>query len=221
MARGVTVLPPAHRRMIEKGEARVAPTPVVLKVDGPYGSGSDRTGEYDTVILVGTGIGVTPFVSVMKSLKLRQARERYLKPSRVYFYWVCRDRKEFEWFSWLINDLEGLDGDHFEINTYMTGELNLSEMVAEHAAKAAAGPAAPRARGAAGPAPGAKAQDLWAGNKWAGRPNWKRVFDEKAKQHAGESIGVFLCGPGAADLDANCRRASKGGTTFVFHKEVF
>ena len=29
---------------------------------------------------------------------------------QVYFYWVCRDKKEFSWFSWLINGLQVRSG---------------------------------------------------------------------------------------------------------------
>uniref|UniRef100_A0A7S1SRV3 Ferric reductase NAD binding domain-containing protein n=1 Tax=Tetraselmis chuii TaxID=63592 RepID=A0A7S1SRV3_9CHLO len=61
----------------------------------------------------------------------------------------------------------------------------------------------------------------WAGKKWAGRPDWRRIFKEQSKAHAGEEIGVFLCGPGAAELQAMCNKNSTADTAFVFHKEVF
>lgn len=28
---------------------------------------------------------------------------------QVYFYWICRDRQEFNWFSWLLAELEHED----------------------------------------------------------------------------------------------------------------
>jgi hypothetical protein len=54
-----------------------------------------------------------------------------LSPPQVYFYWVCRDQKEFDWFSWLIEELSNL-GDRFELNTYLTGELDLDQMIKQH-----------------------------------------------------------------------------------------
>jgi len=44
---------------------------VLLRVDGPYGAASEHVFQHRTVMLVGTGIGVTPFASVMKSIRLR------------------------------------------------------------------------------------------------------------------------------------------------------
>jgi predicted ferric reductase len=43
---------------------------VILVTDGPYGSASELVFNYNVVILVGAGIGVTPFVSIMKSIKV-------------------------------------------------------------------------------------------------------------------------------------------------------
>lgn len=211
--------------------------PCEIRVDGPYGSGSDRTDEYETVMLVGTGIGVTPFASVMKSLKIRAEREHAVRPSKVYFYWVCRDQKEFDWFSWLIEELSNL-GDRFELNTYLTGELDLDQMIKQHAApdgyqaeetKALIGGkhkhGSKKSVNAVGQGEAVEmvqaAGTKWAGKKWAGRPDWRRIFKEKSKAHAGEEIGVFLCGPGAEELQAMCNKSTTADTAFVFHKEVF
>lgn len=38
-------------------------------------------------------------------------------------YRVCRDMQEFNWFSPLLQECDDMKG--LEINTYMTGELNL------------------------------------------------------------------------------------------------
>jgi predicted ferric reductase/plastocyanin len=218
----IAIVRGASAKMPQTGAVQNSDTPValpvVLRVDGPYGSGSDRTHEYNTVMLVGTGIGVTPFVSVMKSLKIRQASSNaLLKPSKVYFYWVCRDKKEFSWFSWLINSLQGL-GDRFELNTYMTGELDLEQLIADRARHHHAAAVAPDTTA---PTDNHERTATWPGNKWAGRPDWRRIFKEKAEVHANQRVGVFLCGPGAQELEAACKASSKGSTKFLFHKEVF
>lgn len=65
-------------------------------------------------------------------------------------------------------------------------------------------------------------QVAWAGKKWAGRPNWKRIFKKVAETHAGKTVGVFLCGPGAQELRDACKsNTTLGGATFDFHKENF
>ncbi len=40
----------------------------VLRVDGPFGTPSQQVYDYETVVLVGAGIGVTPFASILKSM---------------------------------------------------------------------------------------------------------------------------------------------------------
>lgn len=39
-----------------------------IAVDGPFGTASEDVFSYETVMLVGAGIGVTPFASVLKSV---------------------------------------------------------------------------------------------------------------------------------------------------------
>ncbi len=39
-----------------------------ISVDGPYGASSQEVFDYETVVLVGGGIGVTPFASILKSI---------------------------------------------------------------------------------------------------------------------------------------------------------
>ena len=90
-----------------------------LYVDGPFGSASEDVFKYEIAVLVGAGIGVTPFASVLKSIWYRmnypQKRSRLRK---VYFFWVCRDFDSFEWFRSLLLAIEAQDLDnHIEIHT--------------------------------------------------------------------------------------------------------
>jgi hypothetical protein len=39
-----------------------------LRIDGPYGSPAQDYGKYDVLLLVGLGIGATPFISILKDL---------------------------------------------------------------------------------------------------------------------------------------------------------
>ncbi|KAF8202852.1 NADPH oxidase isoform 1 [Pholiota molesta] len=53
-------------------------------------------------ILVGAGIGVTPFASILKHIgSLR----------RVEFFWVCRDAPSFGWFQSLLQEVEAAQAD--------------------------------------------------------------------------------------------------------------
>lgn len=79
-------------------------------IDGPFGSASEDVFKYEVAVLVGAGIGVTPFASILKSVWYRmnypQTRTRLRK---VYFFWICRDFGSFEWFRSLLSAIEAQD----------------------------------------------------------------------------------------------------------------
>ncbi|KMS97792.1 hypothetical protein BVRB_5g123540 isoform B [Beta vulgaris subsp. vulgaris] len=77
-------------------------------IDGPYGAASQDHIKYEVVVLVGLGIGATPFISVLKDIK-----DRFHKPPsnhandedtftngplKAYLYWVTRDHDSLGWF---------------------------------------------------------------------------------------------------------------------------
>lgn len=49
---------------------------VLLRIDGPYGAASEDVFDYKVVMLVGAGIGVTPFASILKTVTLRLKKFR-------------------------------------------------------------------------------------------------------------------------------------------------
>jgi NADPH oxidase len=40
----------------------------ILRVDGPYSTPTEHFSDFNSIILVGAGIGITPFASVLRSL---------------------------------------------------------------------------------------------------------------------------------------------------------
>jgi predicted ferric reductase len=43
-------------------------SPLQIHLDGPYGAGHQDGFQYDVAVLVGGGIGVTPFASILKDI---------------------------------------------------------------------------------------------------------------------------------------------------------
>ena len=192
-----------------------------LRVDGPYGAPSEEVFDHSTVILVGAGIGVTPFISILKSMSIRYQKRKVRssldningtsneEPAlKIYFYWICRDVAEFESFKDLLDAV--IDSaelkQSLQVNTYTTGELDLKNVKYERY------------------------------NQFSGKPNWARILKEKTKDHQGEEIGVFMCGPLplAKELSVSCKRQNQREeslyptkeqeqlrTAFKFHKENF
>ncbi|KAF9329921.1 hypothetical protein BGZ91_000346, partial [Linnemannia elongata] len=95
--------------------------PCVL-LDGPYGSPSEDAFNYEIAVLVGAGIGVTPFASVLKHIWYSVMQPtKIITLRKVYFFWVCRDRDAFEWFQALLIALEEQNlSDFLEIRSYLT-----------------------------------------------------------------------------------------------------
>ncbi|KAI1310279.1 hypothetical protein EDD11_003779 [Mortierella claussenii] len=181
-----------------------------IMVDGPFGAASEDVFKFEVTVLVGAGIGVTPFASVLKSIWYRvNYPTRTTKLHKVYFFWICRDKESFEWFQSLLLALESQDLNQFiEIHTFLTGRLRHSEvgnlMINEESAFADT-------------VTGLRARTNF------GRPNLDAEFERIRGNHADTDIGVFFCGPKkmGKQLHACCTKFSSGSTQFVWHKENF
>ena len=84
-----------------------------ILIDGPFGSPSSDIYRAEHAVLVATGIGVTPYASILQSVMFRHRNK--LRPSwaspifnlrKVDFFWINRDQACFEWFVNLLSQLE-------------------------------------------------------------------------------------------------------------------
>ncbi|KAF7313919.1 Superoxide-generating NADPH oxidase heavy chain subunit A [Mycena chlorophos] len=84
------------------------------------------------LLLVGAGIGVTPFASILKNIWYRMNNSNTSKPTRlskVYFTWVIRDFGTAEWFHSLLHAIEEQDTQkRIEINIYLTAKIKEDDM---------------------------------------------------------------------------------------------
>ncbi|KAI0342373.1 NADPH oxidase [Trametopsis cervina] len=200
----------AVSKVIQPPVNRVLPR---VMVDGPFGSASEDFLNYETVLLVGAGIGVTPFASILKSIWYRMNNFNDSKPTRlskVYFTWVIRDFGTAEWFHSLLQAIEEQDTQNrIEINIYLTAKIKEDDMnniiVQDVGAEKDA------------------ITSLRAPTHF-GRPNWDRVFSSIAEKHPETDVGVFFCGPSVLSrtLHATSNKWSNPkGTRFFFGKENF
>ena len=86
------------------------PLPVV-RIDGPYGAPSEDVFRSEVAILIGAGIGVTPFASILKHILYRQKHRTLGALQRVEFFWVCREAYSFRWFQSLLQEVESTQTD--------------------------------------------------------------------------------------------------------------
>ncbi|KAK2848933.1 hypothetical protein Q5P01_008767 [Channa striata] len=186
-----------------------------MGVDGPFGTASEDVFDYEVSMLIGAGIGVTPFASILKSIwyKFKESNPK-LRTRKIYFYWLCRETHAFEWFADLLQVLEkemeerGM-GDFLTYKLYLTGwDQSHATHVMVHFDKET---------------------DVVTGLKQKthyGRPIWEREFEQVRQENPTSVVGTFLCGPEglAKVLEKHCAKYSDVDprkTKFYFNKENF
>ncbi|KAL7641495.1 UNVERIFIED_CONTAM: hypothetical protein RMT77_007366 [Armadillidium vulgare] len=206
--------------------------PLVIYVDGPYGAPSSHIFRAQHAVLIGTGIGVTPFASILQSIMQRYLKARQTCPKcdhswisdiphsvmnlrKVDFFWINRDQRSFEWFVNLLSQLEieqaeqgGFLERFLDMHMYITSALQKTDMKAVGLQLALELLHEKEKR------------DLITGLKTrtnAGRPNWDKVFKQLLNQRKGK-ITVFYCGPPALGRSLRYKCDEYG---FDFRKEIF
>ena len=108
-----------------------------LRIDGPYGAPAEDVFDNEIAVLIGTGIGVTPWAAILKNIwHMRQGPNPPTRLRRVEFIWICKDTTSFEWFQTLLSSLEtqsmeaastpGNSGQEFlRIHTYLTQKMDI------------------------------------------------------------------------------------------------
>ncbi|XP_078099558.1 NADPH oxidase 2 [Sander vitreus] len=183
-----------------------------LAIDGPFGTASEDVFRYEVVMLVGAGIGVTPFASILKSVwykRIQNNQDVFTK--KIYFYWLCPETQAFEWFADLLQSLEGQMAekgvtDFLSYNIYLTRwkDTEAAHFRVHHEA-------------VNDPITGLKQKTLY------GKPNWDNEFTHIASKHPGTKVGVFLCGPPqlGKSLEKQSLSHTEGDVKFIFNKENF
>lgn len=182
-----------------------------IYLDGPYGSPASDIFDSKVPVLIGAGIGVTPFASILRSIlhRRRSADPGTDDLQKVYFIWLNRDQQAFEWFIHLMAELEDdpATKDLIELRVYLTGlraELTSASLtVAMEVYHSETG------------------RDLLTGlhaPTRLSRPNWRQVFGDIREAHPEADVDVFFCGP--EGLSRVLARES-GRVDFGYKKENF
>ena len=180
---------------------------MTARIDGPYGAPTSSVYRSKVAILIAGGIGVTPFASVLHSLLL-QRKTTGETGRMVYFHWLNRSQKSYEWFVELLGQAERQLGEgQFRLFIHLTSlSHNLSNIAMQMAVDAY------RERYQRDPLTHLQATTS------AGRPNWDRIFAEAALAHAGTPVDVYFCGP--PELGKAVRKTA-AKFAFRYHEERF
>ncbi|KAL1558093.1 NAD(P)H oxidase (H2O2-forming) [Salvia divinorum] len=195
-----------------------------IVVRGPYGAPAQDYKKYDILLLVGLGIGATPFISIIKDIVNNESRSAVLDdvsadkngPERAYFYWVTREQGSFDWFKGVMDDIAEYDHNHIiEMHNYLT---SMYEEGDARSALIAMVQSLQHAKNGVDVVSDSRIRTHFA------RPNWRKVFTNLSSVHPSSRIGVFYCGSPmlTKPLKRLCQEFTMNSSTrFNFHKENF
>ena len=82
-------------------------------------------------MLIGGGIGVTPCASVLKDLVYRVYHLQHeIVCRKVFFVWVARNHKQFEWFIDILKEVEEAD-----VNNLVTIDISVTQLIQDFDAR--------------------------------------------------------------------------------------
>lgn len=193
-----------------------------VRIDGPYGAPAEDVFDSEVAVLIGAGIGVTPFASILKHIWYRQKTGNLGVLRRVEFFWVCRDAPSFGWFQSLLQEVEAAQADpnFLRINIYLTQKIG-EDMLWNIAVNDAGADYDPLT--------------LLRSRTMFGRPDWSTIYGQMrqaiesgqyvpgSKSQLKTKVCTYFCGPSVlakAIKDATIQN-SNSSVDFTFAKEHF
>uniref|UniRef100_A0A674JTR4 NAD(P)H oxidase (H2O2-forming) n=1 Tax=Terrapene triunguis TaxID=2587831 RepID=A0A674JTR4_9SAUR len=188
-----------------------------LYLDGPFGEGHQEWNKFEVSVLVGGGIGVTPFASILKDLVFKSSVSSKMPCKKIYFIWVTRTQRQFEWLADIIREVEENDQhDLVSVHIYITQlaekfdlRTTMLYICERHFQKVLN-------------------RSLFTGLRSIthfGRPPFVPFFKSLQEVHPQVwKIGVFSCGPPGMtkNVEQACQQINKlDQTYFVHHYENF
>ncbi|KAK8749678.1 hypothetical protein OTU49_015477 [Cherax quadricarinatus] len=194
--------------------------PPRIRLEGPFGGGNQDWYKFEVAVMVGGGIGVTPYASILNDLVFGTSTNRYsgVACKKVYFLWICPTHRQFEWFIDVLRDVERKDVTNvlemhifitqffhkFDLRTTM---LYICENHFQRLSK----------------------RSMFTGLKAInhfGRPDMTSFLKFVQKKHSYVSkIGVFSCGPNplTKSVSTACEQVNRGRRLpyFIHHFENF
>ncbi|XP_035191640.1 dual oxidase 2-like [Oxyura jamaicensis] len=183
-----------------------------LYLDGPFGEGHQEWHKFEVSVLVGGGIGVTPFASILKDLVFKSSINSKLMCKKIYFIWVTRTQRQFEWLADIIREVEEADKNELvSVHIYITQlaekfdlRTTMLYICERHFQKVLN-------------------KSLFTGLRSIthfGRPPFVPFFDSLQEVHPEvHKIGVFSCGPPGMtkSVEKACQQLNKKDQAYFSH----
>jgi len=197
-------------------QAKRVPVLPNIFIRGPFGAPSQHYSDFKNLMIIGTGVGATPFASILQDFSHKaKAATKIKKTKSVDFYWVNRKPTSNIWLNSLFKELLS----HEEVKNFIRIHMFFTNPQQRYDLRSVL---------------------LWRGLEilhqngvkinglelfdlmhW-GRPDWDEIFQNKIKEIKRGTVGVFFCGNNyvAKELHRKCLQYS-GKVIFKFNKEIF
>lgn len=178
-----------------------------ILISGPFASSSDIIYDYDSVVLVSTGIGITPFISILKSLTHRYATNS-LSIKKITVIFVNNKNEQYDWFNEAMTVASNIiPSNILDFNIFLTEKFSMDEIniiVKEDL----------------------NHMKYYANTKILinyGRPDFVKILQKVLKEKVTSNIGVFSCSNESTNrsITRACDLLSSKNIKLDFYKEEF
>lgn len=99
------------------------------RILGPFGECHQNWFQYNCSIMVGAGIGVTPFASILKDVawKIKNNCNSFCKTKKMYFIWVTRSQKQYEWLTDIIREVENT-AEEYNMSNFFNAHIYITQV---------------------------------------------------------------------------------------------
>lgn len=173
-----------------------------IQYDGNFGSPIDTITNYDSVILVASGIGITPYISMIKYIIQSQKSDVVKK---IDLIWINRDKDYFDWFNDELKYFDENIVNTINFHMYLTEEFdeNRIKLIIDQ-----------------------KHLSYVTNTNIPihyGRPDFMKIFNRYLSVNNNMKVGCFVCSskPVEKIVRDTCSKFSNKNVSFVFKAESF
>lgn len=176
-----------------------------IQYDGKFGSPIDTITDYDSVILVASGIGITPYISMIKYI-IQSKKDDIIK--KIDLIWINRDKDYFDWFN---DELKYFEENNVIMPNSINFHMYLTEQFEEDRIKLINN---------------VEHLSYITHTKIPihyGRPDFMKIFNKYLSVNNNMKVGCFVCStkPVEKIVRDTCDKFSNKNVSFVFKAESF
>lgn len=187
-----------------------------INIFGPYGAPTQRYEEFKWMIFIASGIGATPFASIINNMLMTLEAAQEPKFVKLELYWMQRNAKQFTWLINLFKQVIEMKVGHlinfhifytcpfqkYDFRAFLLWHgLEQNKSTMKEADKVSE----------------------YCKNIYWSRPNFDTIFKKKANAPLDSKCGVFVCGNKelTKEIKLKCKKYSNSAVSFNFFKENF